>query len=248
MQNSSKPGARTSLLLSLFILGLVAALTILAPKFRSEAVSQPGTGLFARTTSQEEGLEYYDVREDKNSYDLLDQFRQAAGRDAAATADIRDRMVTGESSLRERIPSLHVSYNHLKGNPELIEGDFINRRVVLEGASNAKRSEILRDFANDNRDLLGMRGEQINGLKVTADYKNPDGNLSFAMLEHFISGIPVFRSSIKAGFTVDGEMFRVINDLAPGLDDNSLSTEFGDPANAVRAAAANVKADVGHDP
>jgi hypothetical protein len=39
-------------------------------------------------------------------------------------------------------------------------------------------------------------------------------------------------------------MFRVTNNLAAGLEYGSLSTNFGDPANAVRIAAADVKADI----
>src|SRR4029079_13110755 len=37
---------------------------------------------------------------------------------------------------------------------------------------------------------------------------------------------------------------RVINDLAPGLDGAALSKDFGDPASAVKAAAANIKYDL----
>jgi len=248
MQNSSKLRTRLGLFAALFILGLGAVLTFIAPSFQSRAVSQGGKGLFERTTTQEEGLEYFDVREDKNSQDLLVQFRQAAGRDAAGTADLRDSMVAGELALRERIPSLQVSFSSLMGIPEIVEGDFLNRRIVLERASSAKRSERLRAFTRENSELFGMRDDQIESLKTTADYANPDGKLSFAMLEQFIDGIPVFRSQIKAGFAYNGDMFRIINDLTPGLEESSLSKDFGDPADAVRVAAADVRAQVDMTP
>ena len=53
-------------------------------------------------------------------------------------------------------------------------------------------------------------------------------------------GIPVFRGEVKAGFTRNGEMIRVINNFAPGLDYSSLSTEFGDQVRALKIAAGNI--------
>jgi hypothetical protein len=86
-----------------------------------------------------------------------------------------------------------------------------------------------------------MRDSQISSLKVFSDYTNPDGNLSFVELNQEINGVPVFRGEVKAGFTRNGEMGRVINNLAPGLEYASLSTDFGDPSDAVRYSAANIK-------
>ncbi len=73
-----------------------------------------------------------------------------------------------------------------------------------------------------------------------ADYTNPDGKLSFVELNQEINGIPVFRGEVKAGFTQNGEIIRVINNFAPGLDENSLSTDFGDPSEALTAAAIHI--------
>ena len=83
----------------------------------------------------------------------------------------------------------------------------------------------------------GVGDSQTNDLETAADYTNPDGNLSYAHLEQKIGGIPVFQGEIKAGFTKKGEMFRVVNHLAPGLNYAALSDDFGDPANAVKFAA-----------
>lgn len=58
---------------------------------------------------------------------------------------------------------------------------------------------------------------------------NPDGNISYAYLEQRINDIPVFRGEIKAGFSRNGQLLRVINSLAPGLDYSLLATDFGDP-------------------
>ena len=84
----------------------------------------------------------------------------------------------------------------------------------------------MRIFLSENTDLVGATGAQIDDLKVVADYTNPDGNLSFVELDQEINGIPVFRGEVKAGFTKRGEMIRVINNFAPGLDYGSLSTDF----------------------
>jgi hypothetical protein len=95
---------------------------------------------------------------------------------------------------------------------------------------------VLRNFVKENNSLIGVSDAQANELKVTADYTNPDGNLSFAHLEQFINGVPVFRGEVKAGFTRRGEMIRVINNLAAGLEYDNLSTDFGEAAIAVKAA------------
>jgi Zn-dependent metalloprotease len=105
----------------------------------------------------------------------------------------------------------------------------------------AKHSDYLISFLKENSSLIGGTDSQIGSLKVAADYTNPDGVLSFVELNQEINGIPVFRGEVKAGFTADGELIRVINNFAPGLDYNSLSTDFGDPASAVKAAAENIK-------
>jgi subtilisin-like proprotein convertase family protein len=103
-----------------------------------------------------------------------------------------------------------------------------------------KRSDILRNFIRQNNELVGMDTQQIDSLKTFADYTNPDGNLSFVELNQEINGIPVFRGEIKAGFAKNGQMIRVVNNLAPGLDYDSLSTEFGNPLDAVKKAAAHI--------
>lgn len=247
MQKSSKAETRRSLLLSIFVLTLVTALVLVPYQFRSEAGSQNEQGLVPQTTSHEEGLEYFDIRADKASRGTIEEFRRASGNDAVA-ANIRSRFGDAEADLRRSIPTLKVEYNPIFRVPELIAPDVMQGPAFMTGPSGEKSSAILRNFARANSDLIGMGDEQINQLKVTADYANPDGNLSFASLEQFIKGVPVFRGEIKAGFTKRGEMYRVVNNLASGLDYGSLSSDFGDPAEAVRIAAADVNAEVDMTP
>src|SRR5688500_4030134 len=99
MQNSSLLGTHRGLLLTLFILGLVTALIVVPSQFRSEAGAKKGEGLFPRTTSQEDGLDFYDIRlnesKDGQEEEALARFRQAAGKDASFIADQRDQYVRG---------------------------------------------------------------------------------------------------------------------------------------------------------
>ena len=245
MQNSSNTADYRGLLFSIFILGLLVVLFILPRQFPTNAVSnQTNKGLIQRTVSHEDGIENYDIRTDKSAAETLEGFRQSSSRDAVAIADIRDNFVRGESSLRSRVPTLKVDYNNDIRIPEVIGPDVWNQRAFLTGTTSpagTKHSGVLLDFLKENNSLVGASVEQINALKVFADYTNPDGNLSFVELEQNVNGIPVFRGGVKAGFTKNGEMIRIINNIAPGLDYGSLSTDFRNPADAVKAAAESIK-------
>lgn len=239
----SNMGDVRRLLLTLFVLATVTAI-VMVPTFQSSASSSStGEGLVERTTVREPGIEDFDIRTSKADAGTIMQFREAAG-NAVRAADVRSKFVEAEAQLRQSVPTLKIEYNPIPMMPELIAPDVEQGRAFMTGPSTEKRSTILRDFAKTNSDLVGVSDDQIDQLKVTADYANPDGNLSFASLEQFVDGIPVFRGEIKAGFTRRGEMFRVINNLAAGLDYSSLSRSFGNPADAVRIAAENVKAEV----
>ncbi len=237
MQKSLTAGIRNRVLLGMFVLGLITAIIVVPYQFRSSAGGQKTSkGLLQRTESHAGGLENYDIRTDKSAFEKLAGFRQAQSKNAAQVADIRGAFIAGEESLRSKVPTLKVEYNSDIKIPEVIAPDVKMGRNFLTKNSSAKHSDILRNFVKENNSLIGVDDSQAENLKVTADYTNPDGNLSFAHLEQTINGIPVFRGEIKAGFTKQGEMIRVINNLAPGLDYASLSGDFRNPADAVKAA------------
>ncbi len=241
MQTDVTSENRRGLLLSLIVLGLAIILVILPYQFRSAGASEKSGKDFSRKTeSHEEGLENYDIRADKTEAETLVNFRQSAGKDAFEIADVRDKFVAGENALRQKIPTLKIEYNTDIRTPEVIALDVFKKAAVLTSPSTEKRPKILRNFAKQNNDLIGITDEQINRLKVTADYANPDGNLSFAYLEQTINDVPVFRGEVKAGFNKNGEMFRVVNNLAPGLDYENLSSNFGEPLDAVKSAARSI--------
>ncbi len=245
MQKSSTVSARNPLMLCVFVLALMVALVIVPRQFQTEA-GGGSEGLISRTESHVPGLENYDIRTQKNDEvaDALMKYRNQSGKDAAVIADIKAGFVSGEEQLRSRVPSLKTDYNPELGQIEVITPDVWKTDIErLSAPSTVKRSEILRNFVKENSNLIGMNDEQANSLKVTADYTNPNGYLSFAHLEQQINGVPVFRGEIKAGFTKSGQMIRVINNLAPGLDYEAVSTDFRNPADAVRAAFRNINAE-----
>jgi hypothetical protein len=227
----------------LFVLTALTAVFLLPFQMRSKASP---AGLFQRTESQDEGLPNYDIRSDKKAFEKIAAFRTARGKDASQIADAREAFVHGEEALRQRVPTLKVEYNSDLRIPEMIGPDVKQGRAFLTAPTTPAKTghaNVLVDFLRQNRGLVGADASQIDALKVAADYTNPDGNLSFVELNQEINGIPVFRGEVKAGFTKRGEMIRVVNNFAPGLDNASVSTEFNDPLEAVRAAAGFINTD-----
>ena len=188
-------------------------------------------------------LPNFDIREDINqiAVEYLAAARAKIGLSPRNIAVIRNGFVRGETALRSRIPQVKIEYNAGLGIPEVIGPEAWQAKIgVLSPASGRSRAEILRNFVIENTDLLGVKVAQANRLIITADYVNPDGNLAFAHLEQRINGVPVFGGEIKAGFTADRRLIRVVNNLAAGLNYYSLPTDFGEPADAVRWAAAQI--------
>lgn len=223
--------------------GLAALLTFIPTEFGSQAGSTPRPkSAFPITRSEEPGLENYDIRQDQNeeAKQYRDMSRSSLRMSADRVAKTRKDFHEGETQLRQSVPTLTVEYNEDIVIPEVISPD-VNSTATLTGPSNGiKNAEVLRNFVRQNNSLIGVNDVQANQLRVTADYTNPNGDLSFAHLEQFINDVPVFRGEIKAGFNRQGEMFKVINNLAPGLDYGSLRTDFGDPVAAVTAAFTKV--------
>ena len=239
-----KPSARNNIIVSFLLLFFCAALIILPFQFRSQAVNNEAVNdIFPnKTVSHEVGIENYDIRTDKKNQSVANllKFRQESGKTASLIADVKDGFVDGEKKLRSRVNNLKIEYNADLRIPEVISPKTFGENAFLSKSSNVKRSEILRNFIKQNDSLIGINDIQAEGLKVVSDYTNPSGSLSFAQLEQRINGVPVFRGEIKAGFTKDGKIVRVINNLAPNIEYESISTDFRDPLDAVKAAARHI--------
>ncbi len=247
MQRRFNTETRSGLLFCLFILGLVTVLTILPTQFRSSAGSEKG--LIKRTVSADPALPNFDIREQqtKEVSTAFSDYRQASGKDASLVADIKDNFVKGENDLRVAVPTLKIDYSPDLKAPEVIGPDVDKGRAFMTGATRPageKHADVLVNFLKANNSLIGATQAQLDDLVVAADYTNPDGNLSWVELNQKINGVPVFRGEIKAGFTQSGQLIRVLNNFAPGLDYNTVSRDFGQPEAAVRYAAANIHHDL----
>jgi len=233
---SSSHVSNRGIYITLSLIAFVIAAIVFVPAYFPTSATR-NTNV---TDAKVERLANYDIRTDKNAFQKLTEFRQAASKNAVEVADLRDDFVRGEKALRQRVPALKVEYNDDIKIPEIIGSDVMQGKAFLTERSSVKRSDILIDFLQDITELTGVSTEQVSQLKVVADYKNPEGELAFVELNQEINGVPVFRGEVKAGFTKNNEIIRVINNLAPGLEYASLSKDFGDPQNAVIAAAVSI--------
>ncbi len=221
------------------VIGVAFVFYLFSPQKHSEAAK----GLSHQTRSQDDGVPNYDIRADKRAVEKISSLRSAAGKNAFEIADRRDSMVRAERSLKARIPNLKVEYNAEQQTPEIIATDVSKGKSFLTNSSHGKRWATLKTFLEQNSELVGSGRSNIDKLKVSAEYTNPDGELSFVELDQEINGVPVFRGQVKAGFTKAGELIRVINNLAADVDEYSTSTDFGDPLTAVNIAARAINND-----
>jgi hypothetical protein len=236
MKKDSFKTHRRDFLASIVASALVWTLvTLLLMQLSPSAASQQSIQS-EKNAAQNERLENYDIRTDESAVASLSAFSAAAGVSELTAAKKQREMNAAEALLKRRLPSLKIERNPELGTPEVIAVNAIEGEAALSSGGSGKRPDILRGFLKQNDNLIGMPNRQIDGLKTVADYTNPDGNLSFVHLEQTINGIPVFRGEVKAGFNKRGEMFRVINNLAPGISDSNLSDDFGAPEAAVQAA------------
>lgn len=235
MDQSKVAETRRNVLLSLSVLGVITAILVLPFAFGVEA----GRKIEVKSAVEDE-LPNYDIRTDKQSFEKLAALRNSLNRSASDTADQRDEMVRGEEALRSKVPSLKIEYSREIRTPEVITPDVSMGRAFLSKATSEKKSRALSVFLKQNKELIGATDTQVDDLKLFADYKNPDDNLGFVEYTQDVNGIPVFRGTIKAAYTKNGELMRVINNFAPGLDYNSISSDFGDPSKALAAAAEHI--------
>ncbi len=213
---------------TLLILVSIALFAILV------SMSSPPKTESAKRETESETLPNYDIRTDKDAKQRIAEFRLQAGKNDSAIETDRNRATLAEEVLRSTISNLKIEYNEDLRIPEVISPDFMRGTNFLTVPSDKKRAEILREFINQNRELIGVNPAE---LEKTADYTNPDGILSFVQFEQKINSIPVFRGEIKAGFTKKNELIRVINNLAPNLDLNTISKDFASAEQAVSNAA-----------
>jgi Fungalysin/Thermolysin Propeptide Motif./Fungalysin metallopeptidase (M36). len=141
---------------------------------------------------------------------------------------------------KERFPDVVLERHPVFAVPEIISiGPGLGSNGLSGSPWDSKETTVLRFLALE-RDLFGLEAWQIDQLTKTADYTNPDGNLSYITFEQSIRGVPVFQGELTAAFARGNEMVRIVNNLVPNIDYRSLSTDFGDRKAALRQAASHV--------
>lgn len=245
MDQSKVAESRRYVLLSLGVLAITVAIIVLPFGFGAKAVDKRvGKSMSTVEKTHEDELPNFDIRTAKGGFEKLGAYRNSLNRSASEVADQRDDLARGENALRAKVPTLKIEYSPEIRTPEVIAPDVSMGRAFLAGPTAQKKSGALKAFLTENKRLIGATDEQIDRLKLFADYKNPDGNLGFVEYNQEVNGIPVFRGAIKAAYTKDGELIRVINNFAPGLEYTSLATDFGDPSEALAAAARNINHEI----
>lgn len=231
MNPSAKLLGKLSFLICLPVLIYVFLLSQFSPKVKSAIEEKPINAI------------NYDIRTDTG--ELAEQavasFVEQAGKSDSLIETDRKNTLRAAEKLRLDIPDLKLEYNETLRIPEVISTEIKSKSYFLTPVNSEKRSDILRNFLKQNNGLIGLNNAQINSLKITADYANPDGNLSYIHFEQVIKGVPVFQGEIKAGFTKRNEIVRIINNLAPNLDYETLSEDFGSSEQAVSNALKFIK-------
>ncbi len=216
---------------SVLLLSVVFSVWLFAPKVES-----------AKEEKSENELVNYDIRTDQTVEirKAFDEFIRQANKTPEAIAIDKKSVIEAEKRLREKTGLLKIERSETLDIPEIISPEIGLKSRFLTSPANTERSEILRSFLRQNSALFGLSDAQISGLKTSADYANPDGNLAFVHFAQRINNIPVFQGEVKAGLTKRGEIIRVINNLAPHISGENVSDNFGNPQTAVFNAAGHL--------
>ena len=193
-------------------------------------------------SQKDDVLQNYDIRSDENAdvKAVIKSFLAQSRQDETALDLAGKQTISAEKKLRSKISDLRIERNDLLEIPEVIASATSLNTKFLTLASGKNRTDIFKDFLRENSDLFSVSEPQIAQLRVSADYTNPDGVLSFVAFEQKIGDVPVFQGEIKAGFTKRNEIIRVINNLAPNLDYESVSKNFGSAETAIENAAKHI--------
>jgi len=195
-------------------------------------------------------IENYDVRDkDSDRQVAMAKHGLQSGTARENRLKLDDTMKVAQARLKKQKSNLDVEWNQKVGAPEIV--GVLSSQEKLTARSNSKRSEIVRQFIADSHDLYGLTLNDVAQLKTTADYANPNGNISWVELEQQINGIPVFQGNLRAGLTKDGELIRTTGLLVPGLSlagkrtgnqlsINSSTSSATTAAEAVAAAAGSI--------
>lgn len=186
------------------------------------------------------GHEFYDIREhDKGKNgDAAERRRQKMSRAKKDKLSNRGQeMKAARELLAQGNADVDLKVNDELGLPEVVGVKQGKKGKFLTAPSGDAREKTVRGFLGRNASLYGLTARQIAHLKKSADYENPEGNLSWVELRQEIKGVPVFQGELRAVITKDGELARTVGRLVPGLDDAEVIGAGGVEAPATTVSA-----------
>src|SRR5262249_43368803 len=204
----------------------------------------PRSGRVTRgQVADSQAIENFDIRDRRNK-DAVLKFERRMEKLSSKQKEKNAGLKLVMDSARERnagsVEGLEVTYSDLTNSPEVVQAKAKGRRF-LTPPSSQPRENVVRSFLNEHTDLFGMNPQQVAGLIKTAEYTNPNGNLSWVRMEQRWNGRKVFRGEMLAAFTSDGALARTVGELTPGPEAQDLATPPKvSAATAVAAAAASV--------
>src|SRR5262245_60704429 len=232
---------RTPLWIMTSIVVLLLASTLFW-NFSMRAAPRSGRGTRGQVAGSQ-AIEDFDIR-DRWKKDAVLKFERRMEKLSSKQKEKNVSLKLVMDSARERnagsVEGLAVTYSDLTNCPEVVEAKARGRRF-LTPPSSQPRENVVRSFLNEHTDLFGMSPQKVAGLKKTAEYTNPSGNLSWVRMEQRWNGMKVFGGEMVAAFTSDGALVRTVGEITPGPDEQDLATTPQvKAAAAVVAAAASV--------
>src|SRR5262245_61243301 len=229
---------RTPLWIMTSIVVLLLASTLFW-NFSMRAAPHSGRGTRGQVAGSQ-AIEDFDIRDRRNK-DAVLKFERRMEKLSSGQREKNVGLKLAMDSARVRnagsVEGLAVTYSDQTNFPEVVEAKA-KRRRFLTPPSSQPRENVVRSFMNENHDLFGMSPQQVAGLRKTAEYTNPSGNLSWVRMEQRWNGMKVFQGEMVAAFTSDGALVRTVGELTPGPEAQELATTPQVSASAAVASAA----------
>jgi hypothetical protein len=210
---------------SLSVLGILTIVLLVITNLTDFSPKAEANGVGSHVTRTEN----YDIRIDRSEAGLA----KLVALGGARRTDLSGELPTGSRFTIER--------SEVTGVAEVVAMADRGESLITV-PFDSSRASALRRFIEANRAIFGI--VESSQLVESADYTNPDGNLSFVRFEQRIDDIPVFGSEVTAGFSRKNEMFRIINNLAPAVDSKSARSDFGTPESAITRAAVHINSSI----
>lgn len=144
------------------------------------------------------------------------QYQARVGLKSPTAAASVMEMQNGKAELKANVPGIKLSEDEIFASPKSITS---SKGVISK--ANGSPEDTVRDFVSKNRKAFGLGNARYDEqIKTHAAYKNPGNGVNWVHLEQSISGIPVFQGELKAAVNANGELVSIVNQIAPGIDEN----------------------------